>query len=250
MTRLIRSEAFKLRSVRTFYALTLGALVIIAIGTVALAAAAHFSLGTQPVRQILAVAGVAQTFALILGVLAVTGEFRHGTITAAVLITPKRVPLLLAKVVTMLAAGLIFGLIAFGGAVSILLPIMSARGVPTHMSGGAIVAIVAGGTVATALFGALGVGIGSILRNQVGSIIAALAILYAIEPILTVLPGVGNGVQTYGFGGLSSATSGTTPLHSTAHILSQVPAGLVLTGYAAVFLLIGAVLLQRRDIAE
>jgi ABC-2 type transport system permease protein len=47
---------------------------------------------------------------------------------------------------------------------------------------------VAGGTAATALFAALGVGLGAIVRNQVGAIVGALAYLFAIEPLIAIAP--------------------------------------------------------------
>jgi len=87
-----------------------------------------------------------------------------------------------------------------------------------------------------------------VVRNQVGAIIAGLALIYVIEPILTILPGIGNAAQTYGLGGLSSAASGTTPLHAGAHILAQMPAALLLAAYALAFLVAGAALLRRRDV--
>lgn len=250
MIRLIRAEARKLRTTRTFYTMVIGAIALIAIGTTTLAMVGSFSPGDHPARQILAVAGVAQTFALVLGVLAVTNEFRHGTITSVLLITPKRTPVLVAKLVTLAIGGLIFGLLAFGGAAAITLPVLSLRHVSTQVDGANVAAIIIGGTVATGLFAALGVGIGAVIRNQVGAIIAALAVIYAVEPVLTILPGIGNAVQTYGFGGVSSAASGTTPLHASAHILSQGPAIAVLAAYAAVFFVGGAGMLRTRDITE
>src|SRR5580692_2194553 len=99
MIRLIHAEAIKLRSTRTFYLITFGALVMIAIAAAVLTAAGSFAHGDQPVRDALAIAALGQTFAIVLGVMAVTGEFRHRTITATLLITPKRARLIVAKTV-------------------------------------------------------------------------------------------------------------------------------------------------------
>jgi ABC-2 type transport system permease protein len=90
MTGLIRAEALRLRTIRTYWLLATGAIALIA-GVVALTATAtSFKHDTSPARSALAIAGLAQTVALIAGVLSVTGEFRHKTITPAVLITPRR----------------------------------------------------------------------------------------------------------------------------------------------------------------
>ena len=85
------------------------------------------------------------------------------------------------------------------------MPILAARHLASQVGGAQLAAIIVGGAVATALFAALGVGI----RNQVGSIIAVLGLLYVAEPLLGFIPGIGNTVQKFGLGGLSSGASGT-----------------------------------------
>lgn len=248
MTRLIRAEAVKLRTTRTFWLLAVGALALIAVAVTATAAATSFTPGDNPARATLALAGLAQTFALVVGALAVTGEFRYKTIAQAVLITPRRTPLLAAKVVTLTAAGLAFGLLATGGAAAIAMPILAARHVATQVGGAQVAAIIAGGAAATALFAALGVGIGTVIRNQVGAIIAVLGLLYVAGPLLGFIPGIGNTVQKFGLGGLSSGATGTAGFPASAHLLGQAPAALTLAGCALAVLLTGAVLLRRRDI--
>ena len=246
MTSLIRAEAVKLGTTRAFWLLAAGALALIAIAVTATAAAASFTSDGNPVRATLALAGLAQTFALVAGTLAVTSEFRHKTIIQAVLMTPRRTPLLTAKLTTVTTAGLAFGLIATGGATAIAMPILAARHLASQPDGAQLAAIIVGGTVATALFAALG--IGTIIRNQVGSIIAVLGLLYVAEPLLGFLPGIGNTVQKFGLGSLSSGASGTVGFPASTHLLGQVPAALTLAACALAVLLTGAVLLRRRDI--
>jgi ABC-2 type transport system permease protein len=249
VNRLIRAEARKLLSTRTFWAITLGTLALIAVAVTATSAASGFTPGDHPALQVLALAGLAQTFALILGVLAVTGEFRHGTITAALLITPRRTPLLAAKLITLIASGLALGLVAFGEAAAIVLPILSARHVASQVDGATVGGIIAGGAIAAALAAALGVGIGTVVRNQVGAIITALGLLYVLEPLLSVLPGTGDVVQRFGLGGLASGASGTSGFPSSAHLLGQAPAALILGAYALAVLIAGSTLFLRRDVA-
>ena len=249
MTRLIRAEVVKLRSIRTFRLLALGALALIAAGVTATSLTASHTGGADPARATLALAGLAQTFALIAGALAVTTEFRHKTITQAVLITPRRTPLLAAKAGTLTVAGLAFGLLASGAAVAITLPVLASRHIASHIDAAQLAAIVAGGAVATALAAALGVGAGAVIRNQVGAVVTVLGLLYVAEPLLGFIPHAGAAVQTYGLGGLASGATATTGFPTSAHLLGQIPAALVLAAYALVFLVAGAVLLRRRDIA-
>jgi ABC-2 type transport system permease protein len=234
MTRLLGAEALKLRTTRTSWLLALSALALIAAAVTATATATSFTAGVNPARGTLAIAGLAQTFALLAGTLAVTSEFRHKTITTAILITPRRTPLLAAKLIVLTAAGLAFGLLATGGAVAI--------------DSAQLAGIIIGGAVATALFAALGVGVGTVVRNQVGAIIAGLGLLYVADPLLGFIPGIGTAVQKFGLGGLSSGATGTAGFPASAHLLGQGAATLTLGGYALVFLLAGAVLLRRRDI--
>jgi ABC-2 type transport system permease protein len=88
-----------------------------------------------------------------------------------------------------------------------------------------------------------------VIRNQVGAVIAVLSLLYVAEPLLGFIPGAGRAVQTYGLGGLAAGATGTAGFPSGAHLLSPVPAALVLAGYALAALLAGVAVLRRRDIA-
>jgi ABC-2 type transport system permease protein len=248
MTRLIRAEALRLATTRAYWLLAAGATVLIAGGVAATAAATSFTPGPSPARSVLAIAGLAQTVALLGGVLSVTGEFRHKTITSAALITPRRTPLLAAKLITLAAAGLVFGLAATGIAAAITLPLLAARHIPAGLTGSAVAAIIVGGGIATALSAALGIGVGAIIRNQAGAIIAVLALLYVAEPLLGFIPHLGAAVQQYGLGGLAAATTHTTGFPASARLLAQPAAALVLAAYATGALLAGAALLKRRDI--
>ncbi|MBV9095570.1 MAG: ABC transporter permease [Streptosporangiaceae bacterium] len=210
-------------------------------------AATHSACGNGS-ASVLAIVGLAQTVALIAGALSVTGEYRHKTITPAVLITPRRTPLLAANLITLAAAGLAFGLAATGIAAAITLPLLAARHIPAGVSAAGTAAIIAGGAIATALSAALGVGAGAIIRNQAGAIIAVFVLLYVAEPLLGFIPGLGTAIQRYGLGGLAAAVTHTIGFPASAPLLGQPAAGLVLAGYAAAALLAGAALLRRRDI--
>ena len=248
MTRLISAEALKLRSTRTFSLLAAGALALIIAAVAATAAASSYSPGASPARVTLALAGLAQTAALLAGALAVTGEFRHKTITLALLATPRRVPLLAAKLITLAAAGLAFGLVATGAAVAVALPVLAARHIPAGAGAAQLAGIIAGGGAATALAAALGVGVGAVIRNQAGAVIAVLGLLYVAEPLLEFVPGAGGAVQTYGLAGLVAGATDTAGFPAGAHLLSPVAAAFVLAGYALAALLAGAAVLRRRDI--
>ena len=247
MTRVIASELLKLRTTRTFYGVTLGALGLVALITTAATAASSFDAHDPRVTDVLAIAGLAQSFALVLGILAVATESRHGTLTPSLLMVPDRVRLMLAKLAAHLGAGLALGAVSFASCAALTLGILHARGIDTHLDGGDIAAYVAGGTAATALFAALGVGLGAIVHNQVGAIVGALAYLFAIEPLIAIVPGLHDAVQKYGLIGVANGLTGTSG--DPATVLARLPAFLLLTAYATTFVILGIAMMRRRDVS-
>ena len=68
MIGLLRGETLRLATTRTYWMLAAGALALIAAGTSA-TATTSFTPGTSPARTTLAIAGLAQTVALLAGAL-------------------------------------------------------------------------------------------------------------------------------------------------------------------------------------
>jgi ABC-2 type transport system permease protein len=106
VSRAVAAELFKLRTTRTSWGVALGSLaLVLAISTIA-ALAGEFSADDEtPGPDLLEISGLVQIFALVLGILIVATEFRHGTITPSLLAVPNRVRLILAKLIAALGAG-------------------------------------------------------------------------------------------------------------------------------------------------
>lgn len=242
MTRLVGSEIFKLRTTRTFYGLVGGALGLVLVIVILVSALVKFSASDRPLNDMMGVAGLVQAFVLVLGILSVTSEFRHGTITPSLLVVPDRLRLVIAKLFASVLTGLVVGLVATGLTALIVKGIGSVRDFDTS---GDVLKLVAGGTLATGLWAALGVGLGALVRNQVGAIVGSLVYLFVIESLVGIIPGVDDIVPKYGLGGVSNALSGTD---SGTDVLDQLPGGLLFAGYCAVFLVAGLALMRRRDI--
>ena len=242
MTRLVGSEIFKLRTTRTFYGLVGGALGLVLVIVILVSALVKFSASDRPLNDMMGVAGLAQAFVLVLGILSVTSEFRHGTITPSLLVVPDRIRLVVAKLFASVLIGLVVGLVATGLVALIVKGFGSARDFNTS---GDVLKLVAGGTLATALYAALGVGLGALVRNQVGAIVGSLVYLFVIESLLGIIPGLDDIVPKYGLGGVGNALSGTD---NGTDVLDQLPGGLLFAGYCAAFLVAGLVLMRRRDI--
>jgi ABC-2 type transport system permease protein len=247
MTRLLAAEVFKLRTTRTFYALVGSCLGLVYLITVLIAALEKPSPTDSVMRVVMTIAGLAGAIALVLGVLTITTEFRHGTITPTLLVAPRRVPLLVAKLIAALLAGLALGLLATGFVAIVVSLITDARGIGDGVTGSATLRMVIGGTLACGLNAALGFGLGAVVRNQVGAMIGALVYLFVAEPLLTIIPTVGDWIAEYGLNGTLGSLRYTREANAE-HALAQVPGGLLLLGYVAVFVVAGIVLTSRRDV--
>ncbi len=246
MTRLVGAEVFKLRTTRTFYGLVLGALGLVLLIVILASATANKSDIT--LRDVIGISGFAQVFALLLGIIAVTSEFRHGTVTPSLLVVPDRVRLTLAKLGAAFIVGLALGIVATGLSALIGSVILNARDIPNPLSGSDVTKMVIGGTIATALYAALGVGVGAVVRNQVGAVVGSLIYLFVLENLLTIAKPLRDPVAKYGFGGVGNGLTGTGDPTADHPPLDQVPAGLLLALYCAIFLIIGIVLMRKRDI--
>jgi ABC-2 type transport system permease protein len=247
MTRLLSAELFKLRTTRTFYGLVGGCLGLIYLITVLASSLGHPNRGDDVMRGLMGLAGLAGAIALVLGVLTISTEFRHGTITPTLLVAPRRTPLLISKLITAVLAGLVLGLLATGFVAIAVSLISDARGYDDGATSSDVVKMVVGGTLATGLYGALGLAVGAILRNQVGAMIGALVYIFVAEPLLRIIPTVGDWIAEYGLDGTTSSLTFTNDPNAD-NVLGQVPGGLLLLGYVAVLVVVGVVLTQRRDV--
>ena len=112
MIRLIGAEIFKLRTTRTFYGLVGGSLALVLVIVILVTALVNFSPSDRPLTDMMGFAGFVQVFALMLGILSITTEFRHGTITPSLLVVPNRLQIVLAKLGASVLVGLALGLVA------------------------------------------------------------------------------------------------------------------------------------------
>ena len=69
------------------------------------------------------------------------------------------------------------------------------------------------------------------------------------ENLLTLIPSFGDAVQKYGINGVSNGL-GHLETENTGDVLGQVPAGLLMAGYAAVFVIVGLIVIRDRDVTS
>jgi ABC-2 type transport system permease protein len=242
---LLRSEWLKLWTTRTTW-------VMLGVGLLGEALFAGLYTGLASIAEveqelgegeITTGVGLLMVLMLVLGVLIVTTEFRHGTSSSTFLASPKRYPALLAKVAISLLVGLLAGLafVAVNGGLA--LSLIADRGGDLPTAGD--IAAVYGGVVASfAILCAFGFGVGAIVRNQVGAIIAAIAFFFILSPLPELLPGsIGEYFPAQALGSLHGHEEGGGGL-------DQVTGGLVLGAWATGLAAIGTLLVCRRDVAD
>ena len=184
-------------------------------------------------------------FAALLGALSVTSEFRHGTIRPTLLVSPWRGRVVVAKVGASMLIGAGFGVVACvisAGAGSATLAI---RGIGVELTAADYALLVVGGAAAAALWAAIGVGLGALVRDQVPTLIGICAWLLFVEGLLV---GDVADVATIGRlapGAAAAAISGQDPDTLLAPGLGL----LVLALYAAAATTAGALATERRDVA-
>jgi len=247
MSGALASELLKLRTTRTFLGTVLAALGLTALLAGAAAGVAPYESGDIPGADVLDAAGLTQPFALVLGILAVSTEFRHGTITPTILAVPDRARLMAAKLGAHGVAGLILGGVSYGFTALLVLLVLPLRDIAPDVSLGDAIEMAVGGIVCVALLAAIGVGVGTLVRNQVGAVIGGLSYMFLIEPLLTALPTVGRYIEDYGIGGGINALSETT--FAGGAELSQPAGAALLLGYTALFAVAGIATLRARDIS-
>jgi ABC-type transport system involved in multi-copper enzyme maturation permease subunit len=246
VTALLRSEWLKQRSTRTLLGLFAAML-----GLVLLAVLLHSLLPAEdladPHVQLMVLGRgefLGALFAALLGAMSVTAEVRHGTIRPTFLFTPRRGRVVLAKVGVSVVIGAGLGLVAGAAAVGVGAAAFRARGIELQLVGNDYVLLVVGSAAAAALWAAIGVGVGALVRNQVPVLVGICAWLLFVEGLLAGdLVALGE-IGRFLPGSAASAISGQDP-----DMLPSPAVGLaLLAAYAAVAALAGGVATSRRDV--
>ena len=198
---------------------------------------------------------IGYVFPVLLGALAVTGEFRHTTLTPTFLAVPHRSVVLGSKYVSELVLGAGFGVIAFATSVAGGAAALSAFGLETGLDDSDTWALIGRGVLAMALWATIGVGLGALVPNQVAAIVIVLAFTQFVEPILRLgasLNDVTAQIGQYLPGAASDALVGasfyTIASVGSSETLDWWQGGLVLLAIGAVATIIGGATTWRRDV--
>jgi ABC-type transport system involved in multi-copper enzyme maturation permease subunit len=248
MTGQLRSELLKQRSTRTNLLLLgwMAGLVVLVVALHVLSFSASSLAQDDNQFKILGLGtSIGALFAALLGAMSITGEFRSGTIRPTLLVTPRRTRVIAAKVLASLAAGVGIGLLAEILAAAAEAAGLAARGVDVELAVGDYAQLLAGGALGAALFAAIGVGIGAMVRNQVAALVALCVWLLFVEPLLlSDVPSVARYAPESSAGAIAGAIQSQIADSLVAPALGVV----LLVAYAALSVGAGALLVTRRDV--
>jgi ABC-2 type transport system permease protein len=242
---MIRSEFRKITSIRSPWLLLAAGPLIVVAGVTGLIQSGGNVHDPGVQRQALAHAGLAALLTLIFGIVAVAGEYRHGSITDTYLSCPDRRRVITAKLAVYGLVGAAAGLVSSAVALAVTAAWWAAKGGSLQLSGTDTWLTLGGGLAACFAFAIIGVGLGALIRNLVGAVAVALAWIALVEGIVGQLAGSGlaRWLPFY-----ASEALDRTNIGATTRLLPQWAGGLVLLGYAAVFAGAAVVTTLRRDV--
>ncbi|HEY3009667.1 MAG TPA: ABC transporter permease [Micromonosporaceae bacterium] len=195
-------------------------------------------------------------FAMLLGTLLITNEYYHQTATATFLTTPRRTQVIAGKLATAMLAAAFFWLFSTVVSVAAGSAFFGIKGYAPQLGEWTVIRAILLNALAYGLWGVLGVGLGVLLRSQIGAVITGTVAYvigtFLIQNIFGVLYFV------FGWHWLVDAMVVWPGVASQVMISAEPPfsgsppwwvGGLVLAGYGVVFGLIGTWITRRRDIS-
>ncbi len=260
MGRAIKAEIRKLFTVRLWWGMAI-AVVVIAAGLAALFAGviekndnSSYDIARTAYT---AGAGFGYLLLLVIGIMTIGMEYRHKTITSALLATPNRVNLIMAKVVALIVFGVLYGVLYVLAALAGGAAVLASRGVAIFPQPGDMTRTLLLMLLVLALWALIGLGIGILIPNQVAAILVGVALAFIVEPIVgNILANVswGEAVSKYFPSRATSAILGAGDGEAGSDgggegdLLSWWQGSIVLVAYAAIMAGVGTVLTKRKDV--
>jgi len=253
--RLVRAEWTKLLTTRVWLGLLLGSCVMVGAFAALFTGFAGSTgggpggqglpaVGSASYEQLaLGVSANATVLFVVLGIIGTTQEYRHRTATPTFLGSPHRGRVVIAKLVAYLVAAIPMALVVIAVDVLVVTVYAGARGAAPTL-GGDNLRVLGGAWAALVIYAVIGVGVGALVRNQVGAIVGVLVYLFVVETIVQSIPAI-NGAYKWLPGGALEAMTAT---FDQTDLLSAWQGGLVLLGYGLLAAALGTLFAVRRDV--
>ncbi|MBF0688449.1 MAG: ABC transporter permease subunit [Cellulomonas sp.] len=257
--RLVASEWVKIRSLRSTWWTALLAVAFFPLMGAMRASSVSGIADDAPddwfVGPVYAISGLTLTQLVLSGlaVVVITAEYRTGQIRSTLAAAPTRVPVLLAKLVVVVGLVLATGLVGSLAGWASVAPWFEKLQMTVDLANPEHLRIMLGVPLYLAAMAALAYGIGAILRSSAAGIATVLGLVFVIEPAFAYIPW--KPVQDLATL-LPSAAGGRLITHdATGSVLSGSQGTAlgpwegygVLVAWAVAAVVVGAVLLRRRD---
>ncbi|GAB2675303.1 ABC transporter permease subunit [Thalassiella azotivora] len=268
MTALLSTEMLKIRTTRVWWGMLIGLLVWAVLWSLPNAFFVGADLGAEAGGAVVppmtddamartvyttALTSFGYAFTLVLGVLVVSGEYRHQTVTPTFLATPHRHRVVLAKWGATSVYALLYGTLALLASVAVTVAILAARGQELNLGAEGLPRALAFALLGFVLWGLIGIGLGTLLGNQVVAILVGVGFIF-VEFVATIaLSFVSWGPDLLKWLPSSATNAMLTPVTQevdgvSAEILPWWGGLLVLLGYALLSAGLGAASTLRRDV--
>jgi ABC-2 type transport system permease protein len=278
LARLLRAEFMKIRTTGTGWLFLTGFVVFTALALTISGFGSHYQLYPQqgPGRaQALAQAAQARTpsglaaiaagmmtsgqrigviFALLLGVIIVTSEFANQTAAVTFVTVPRRTTVITAKLAAAGCCGALFWLVGTVIAAVATPLFLYSQHVSTSLAGWTVARSVLLNLVAFVAWGVFGLGLGAVLRSQMASVVAAIAVYVGSFGALLVFTLLYNLLhQAWLLGGPVIAPAVASEVMTTSGpAFPYAPpgwvGGVIMIGYTVALVAGGLALTKRRDV--
>lgn len=264
----LRAELLKVFTTRSWWVLALVMALYVAFSAAAIGlvvtvfpddSGAFPTMGSPGLQQMVYSLGgsIGYIFPVLLGALAVTGEYRHRTVTPTFTSVGSRGAVLGGKVTVQALMGMFYGVIALLTAVLTTVFIFVGAGNPSGLADGSTWLMFLRATVAMGIWAVIGVGLGVLVRSQAAAIVIVIVFTQFIEPIartagalnetvgsvVSYLPGsASDSFIGQSFYTVITAVGGSSQLEWWG-------GALVLLGYALVLVVLGWWLRWRQDVS-
>jgi ABC-type transport system involved in multi-copper enzyme maturation permease subunit len=201
----LHAEFRKLFTTQVWFWLLVGNLALAAFAAIVVGATTGNQLDyMRNVPVIFGAGSASNVFVMILGIIGITAEFRHQTITPTVLTTPSRAEVVAAKVIGYLLLGAAYALAGLLLCMLIALPWLNAKGIDVGTTGGGVSRYLLGSVLIGALFAVFGVGFGALVKNQAAAISVSLVLMTIVSGMIAAIPHV-RAIYPYSPGGAAAA---------------------------------------------
>jgi ABC-type transport system involved in multi-copper enzyme maturation permease subunit len=195
---------------------------------------------------------VARIIAMVIGITAFGSEYRHHTLATTYLATPRRVRVLMGKVGSLLAFGLLYGVASVTAGLLVAIPFVLANGGTFALDQPATWRSLVLGVLSIALWTMIGMGIGILIKNMLVAMLVGISFAYLVEPIVSVVFFLRKWDLVLNLmpSGATNAMLGTTSpvLFAGQHPYPWWQGALVLAGWCLLPAVVGVVSTVRQDV--